>query len=139
MEPFAPIGGSCLCGVVRFEITGRPLSLSYCHCSRCRKQAGLSAAVLMVRREDFRLLSGADAIRRYVPEAPFKHARAFCAVCGSPLGEPSEDHAVFPVAASTLDDDPGVRPVLHQNLASAPDWFTVPDDGVKRMDGTYSG
>ncbi len=134
-----PIKGSCLCGAVRFELTGRPLSLSYCHCSRCRKQAGLSAAVLMVRREDFRLLTGAEHIRRFTPEAPFKHARAFCGACGSPLGEPSDEHEVFPVAASALDDDPGVRPVLHQNASALPAWHLLPDDGVKRMDGTYGG
>lgn len=133
------IRGSCLCGAVRFEIAGKPLSLSYCHCSRCRKQAGLSAAVLMVRREDFRLLSGGEHIRRYVPQAPWKHARAFCGTCGSPLGEPSDDHEVFPVAASALDDHPGVRPVLHQNLAAKPPWHLVGEDGAKRMDGTYGG
>lgn len=30
------IKGSCLCGKVKFEISGKPSSLSYCHCSRCR-------------------------------------------------------------------------------------------------------
>jgi len=134
-----PIKGSCLCGAVRFEITGKPLSLSYCHCARCRKQAGLSAAVLMVRREDFCLLAGADQIRRYEPQAPWNHVRAFCGICGSPLGEPSGTHEVFPVAASALDDDPLVRPVLHQNLAARPDWHAVADDGVKRIAGTYGG
>jgi len=134
-----PIKGSCLCGAVRFELTGRPLSLSYCHCSRCRKQAGLFAAVLMVRREDFRLTAGAEHIRRYEPPAPFKHVRAFCGVCGSPLGEPSAEHEVFPVAASALDDDPGVRPVLHQNVAARPAWLAIPDDGVKQIPGTYGG
>lgn len=132
-----PIKGGCLCGAVRFEITGKPLSLSYCHCSRCRKQAGLSAAVLMVRRADFRLTAGVDRIRRFVPEPPFKHKRAFCGTCGSPLGEPSEAHDVFPIAASALDNDPGVRPVLHQNLSALPAWHAIADDGVKRMDGTY--
>ena len=82
---------------------------------------------------------GAEHIRRYEPAAPFKHVRAFCQACGSPLGEPSETHEVFPVAASALDDDPGVRPVLHQNVAAKPDWLALPDDGVKRMDGTYGG
>jgi len=133
-----PIKGSCLCGAVRFELTGRPLSLSYCHCSRCRKQAGLSAAVLMVRREDFRLLSGAEHIRRFTPDPPFKHARAFCGTCGSPLGEPSDEHEVFPVAASALDDDPGMRPVLHQNTSALPAWHMLRYDGVKRIEGTYS-
>lgn len=44
---------------------------------------------------------------------------------------------MFPVAASALDDDPGVRPALHQNLAARPDWLVIPEDGVTRMDGTY--
>ena len=134
-----PINGSCLCGAVRFALTAKPLSLSYCHCSRCRKQAGLFAAVLMVRREDFQLLSGAEHIRRFEPDAPFKHVRSFCGTCGSPLGEPSAENDVFPLAASALDNDPGVRPVLHQNVASKPVWLVIPDDGVKRMDGTYGG
>ena len=130
------IRGSCLCGAVTFEITGRPTSLTYCHCSRCRKQAGVFAAVAMVRREDFRLLTGAEQIRRYTPEAPWRHVRAFCGVCGSPLGEPSDEHDVFPIAASALDDDPGVRPVLHLNVASKPAWYEI-TDGVKQIPGNY--
>jgi hypothetical protein len=121
---------------VTFEIADKPRSLTYCHCSRCRKQAGVFAAVVMVRREDFRLLSGAEHIRRYVPEAPWRHVRAFCGDCGSPLGEPSDEHDVFPIAASALDDDPGVRPVLHQNVASKPAWYEI-TDGVKQIPGSY--
>ena len=132
----AAIRGSCLCGAVTFEITGKPRSLTYCHCSRCRKQAGVFAAVVMVRREDFRLLSGAEHIQRYVPEAPWRHVRAFCGACGSPLGEPSDEHELFPLAASALDDDPGVRPVLHQNVASKPAWYEI-TDGVKQIPGSY--
>ena len=131
-----PIKGSCLCGAVRFEIASGPRSLTYCHCSRCRKQAGAFAAVLMVRREDFRLTAGAEHIRRYAPEAPWKHVRAFCGTCGSPLGEPSDEHELFPIAASALDDDPGVRPVLHMNVAWKPAWYEI-TDGVTQIPGTY--
>ena len=130
------IRGSCLCGAVTFEITGRPRSLTYCHCSRCRKQAGVFAAVAMVRREDFRLLTGEDQIKRYTPEPPWRHVRAFCGACGSPLGEPSDEQDLFPIAASALDDDPGVRPVLHLNVASKPAWYEI-TDGVKQIPGSY--
>ncbi len=92
----------------------------------------------MVRREDFRLLGGADAVERYLPAAPWKHVRSFCRTCGSPLGDPLAEDEVFPIAASALDDDPGVRPVLHQNLASKPAWYEV-TDGVKGIPGTYGG
>jgi hypothetical protein len=130
------IGGSCLCGAVRFEITGKPRSMSYCHCSRCRKSAGAFAAVIMVRNEDFRLISGADHIRHYTPEPPLRHVRAFCGTCGSPLGEPLTGHDLFPIAASALDDDPGVRPMIHLNTASRPAWYEI-EDGVKQVPGNY--
>jgi len=132
------IKGSCLCGAVRFEITGPGAHLTYCHCSRCRKQAGAFSAVVMVRREDFRLLSGADQIRRYIPETPWRHARALCGVCGSSLGEPSDDQEVFPIACSALDDDPGLRPVLHLHAASKPAWYEI-TDGVKQVPSDYQG
>ena len=36
--------GGCLCGVVRFEITGGIDDIVYCHCSRCRKAQGSANA-----------------------------------------------------------------------------------------------
>lgn len=47
------IKGSCLCGKVKFQISGEPFSLSYCHCSRCRKAAGVFSAVLVGKADDF--------------------------------------------------------------------------------------
>ncbi|MCZ4350909.1 GFA family protein [Roseovarius aestuarii] len=35
-----PITGQCLCGAVRFHISGEFESFFVCHCSRCRKDSG---------------------------------------------------------------------------------------------------
>ena len=32
--------GSCLCGAVRFEVSGPVEGPSVCHCTQCRKQSG---------------------------------------------------------------------------------------------------
>ena len=32
--------GSCLCGAVKYEVTGEPKRFYHCHCSRCRKATG---------------------------------------------------------------------------------------------------
>ena len=32
--------GSCLCGVVRFSVTGTPIAFDLCHCLRCRASSG---------------------------------------------------------------------------------------------------
>lgn len=127
-----PIRGSCLCGGVRFEITGRPLWLTYCHCSRCRKVGG--QANLTVRAEDFRWVSGAELVARYRADPPFHLVRCFCRVCGSYLGEPEASPKLFPIAASALDEDPGVRPVLHEHVAGKAPWYEILD-GLPQYEG----
>jgi len=50
--------GSCLCGVVRYEITAPFRRANLCHCSRCQKHSGAGAlAQGRVPRSGFRLLS----------------------------------------------------------------------------------
>ncbi len=124
--PQDPIHGSCLCGAVRFEIIGPPLWLTYCHCTRCRKVGG--RANLAIRAEHFRWVSGADRVVRYVPDPPHDLVRCFCGSCGTYLGEPDTNDVGFPIAASCLDDDPGVRPVLHEYTAELAPWEEILDD-----------
>ena len=37
--------GGCLCGDVRFRLTGAPYEVDYCHCHSCRKHTGASVSV----------------------------------------------------------------------------------------------
>lgn len=120
------IRGSCLCGGVQFEISGRPVGMSYCHCGRCRKVGGTTANVL-VRTNNLRWLQGTDLIRRYEPEPPFNLVRCFCSTCGSYLGE-TESGGGITLAASAFDDDPGVRPRAHGHVAHKAPWYTIQDD-----------
>ena len=121
-----PIRGSCLCGGVRFEITGPPLWMAHCHCSRCRKLGATTN--VSVRAEHFRWVQGADLVTRYEPDAPFNLVRCFCRVCGSTLGEPATNDRGFAIAASAFDDDPGVRPILHEYVAHKAPWYEISDD-----------
>jgi hypothetical protein len=93
------IGGSCLCGGVKFEITG-PLSSSLnCHCSQCRKQHGAPfRSRVRVQVEDFRWLQGEHLIKYY--ESAGGYLRGFCRECGSPI-RPRRDNrgAVIRTAA----------------------------------------
>ena len=49
-------------------------------------------------------------------------------MCGSYLGEPDAGSKGFPIAASALDDDPGVRLALHEHVAEKPPWYEIRDD-----------
>ncbi|MBC45815.1 MAG: aldehyde-activating protein [Thalassospira sp.] len=128
------IKGSCLCGKVTFEISGEPSSLSYCHCSRCRKVAGVFSAVVIGKADDLQLLTGEEVIGRYRgPDAKFD--RCFCKECGTSLGDLASGD-IYVVAASALDDDPKIRPSVHIHTASKPDWYDITDDLLK-FDGDY--
>lgn len=122
------VRGSCLCGIVRYEIAGTLEEIHHCHCSRCRKAHGAAFSTFgRVADAQLTITSGADAIRTYRSSPSVE--RSFCEVCGSNLTfrfEPIPD-AVW-VAIGTLDDDPGARPSAHIFAASKAPWHAISDD-----------
>jgi hypothetical protein len=78
------ITGGCLCGTVRYEITGKIGTVIYCHCSQCRRASGSAfAANAPVLSKYLAFVSGKDVIREF-ESSPGKF-RGFCSKCGSPL------------------------------------------------------
>jgi hypothetical protein len=132
------IRGSCLCGGVKFEITGPLSSPLNCHCSQCRKQHGAPfRSRVRVQAEDFRWLQGEHLIKYY--EGRGGILRGFCRECGSPIvNRPTSKwkHAAkspgalsqYGVALAILDDDPPVRPACHVFVGSKAPWFEITDD-----------
>jgi hypothetical protein len=132
------VRGSCLCGGVKFEITGPLLRPLNCHCSLCRKQHGAAfRSRARVRRSDFKWIQGEELVTYY--EATRGYRRGFCRVCGSPILNRAEPHSPvaeshpqsldeFGIALGTLDDDPGIRPESHIFVGSKASWFEITDD-----------
>jgi hypothetical protein len=122
------ITGGCLCGGVRYEISGPFLRAGHCHCSRCRRHSG--AAFLTqgrVRRKHFRLLQGEALVRAYRPGQGA--VKAFCSVCGSSLfGGTWPDGPEVSIRFGTLDGDPGIRPQYHTFVGSKAPWHEILDD-----------
>lgn len=122
------ITGGCLCGGVRYEVTGPFLRAGFCHCSRCRRHSGAAASVQgRVRREDFRLLTGSDLVRVFRPEDGA--VKAFCTTCGSSLfGGTWPDGPEVSIRLGTVDGDPGIRPQYHTHVGSRAVWNDIHDD-----------
>jgi hypothetical protein len=76
--------GSCLCGGVKFEISGPLIGPSNCHCSMCRKQHGAAfRSRARVQASDLKWVQGEDLVTFY--ESSPGTYRGFCRVCGSPI------------------------------------------------------
>jgi hypothetical protein len=128
------VRGSCLCGGVRFEISGPLGRTTHCHCSMCRKAHGAAfASYARVRASDFRWTAGEVLVTGY-RSSPHV-VRTFCSRCGSNLqwlDDRTPDRR--DTALGVLDDDPGVKPSLHIFAADKASWFEI-TDGLPQQAG----
>ncbi|MGH7247900.1 MAG: GFA family protein [Pseudomonadota bacterium] len=133
----SPIRGSCLCGGIKFEITGPLLAPLNCHCSQCRKQHDAAfRSRVRVAASDFHWLAGERLLKYY--ESPRGYRRGFCRECGSPIINKAGPNWAAPAAFPdgppqygiplAILDNPPVRPALHCFVASKASWFEITDD-----------
>jgi hypothetical protein len=119
------IRGSCLCGQIKYELAGGVELINHCHCVMCRKAHGAAfGSFLHAASDGFRWLSGENLVERY--QSSPGNLRAFCRVCGSNMPVLEEGGEVN-IPAGTLDDDPGVRPIVHLFVGSKAPWFDIED------------
>ncbi|MDH5573637.1 MAG: GFA family protein, partial [Gammaproteobacteria bacterium] len=81
------VKGSCLCGSVQYEVSGKPQRFYHCHCQRCRKATGTGHAsmLLLSPQNSINWTSGEELLLRYkVPEAE-RFFNCFCSRCGGPM------------------------------------------------------
>jgi hypothetical protein len=93
--------GGCLCGAVRYRVSGPPRSSSVCHCRSCRLASGAPAVAWVVFDDThFELLQGHPAARHSSAGV----VRGFCPRCGTPLSYRSDDEPkVIELTTATLD------------------------------------
>lgn len=130
------IPGSCLCGRVAFEVSGRPLKFLYCHCRSCQKSTG-SAHVsnLGYPLGALRWLRGEELIGEFTDTTDnVGFIRRFCRECGSVVPKQSRDKQLWVVPGGLLDGDPGVRPEANIFWAEHAPWY-VSVDQIPTHDG----
>lgn len=99
------------------------------------REAKTLEAVLIGKADDLRVTEGQDQIAKYLAGSEGALERCFCKECGTSLGDMATGD-VYVIAASALDDDPGIRPTVHIHTASKPGWYQIVDD-LKKFEGDY--
>ena len=124
--------GGCGCGAVRYEVTAPLVSAQYCHCTRCQRRTGAGASAnARVEPGSFQVVQGEDRMRAWTPEGGAE--KWFCGDCGSALfSRDPRDATRVGVRLGAFDEDPGIRPTVHQFVAYAAAWEPIPDDGLPR-------
>ena len=100
--------GGCMCGAVRYKVTGQPLSTIYCHCTSCKKHTGAPVVALAGYRRD----------------------QVFCGDCGTPMtweGDGGEEGPLVEFLISTLDNPEDFAPQCHIHDQERYSWFETHD------------
>lgn len=117
--------GSCLCGVVQFQVRSVIDTIYHCHCGLCRKQTGSGFnAASLVEQSHFSWLQGDQQIRQYQKASGFRSA--FCNVCGSCVPNQVNQTSWMWIPLGLLDSD--ITPIQRLNFCvnSKAAWIESP-------------
>jgi hypothetical protein len=120
-----PPGGACLCGGVRYEVSGPLRDVVLCHCSRCRRSHGHVAAYTACAASDLNIIDP-GWLRWYEADG---RSRGFCGRCGASLFWRAADRPTISIAAGTLAEPTGLRTMAQIYTASPGDYYELHDDG----------
>jgi len=116
--------GACLCGAVRFIVTGDLKPPDACHCSQCRRVSGHVWASTDV--PDARLaVIGEDQVRWF--QSSEKVKRGFCAICGSALFWKPIHQPRTAVAMGAFDKPTDTHLEMHIFVSDKGDYYDITD------------
>jgi hypothetical protein len=119
--------GGCLCGGVRYEVTGPLRDVVVCHCSRCLRSHGHAAAYSACARDDLALVRD-GTLRWYEADG---RARGFCSECGASLFWSADGRPTISIAAGSLDQPTGLRTVAHIYTSDRADYYEIAGPGER--------
>lgn len=114
--------GSCLCGLVTYELSGEFQSFFLCHCSRCQKDTGsLHAANLFAKSSTLTWTRGQTRVQTYQHPGT-QHTKSFCQHCGSALPYFLENINCVVVPAGSLDGPVPIVPTAKLFVGERAAW-----------------
>jgi hypothetical protein len=99
--------GQCLCGGVRFTVTGDLRDVVNCHCHRCRRWTGHHMAATAAESDAVVVEDDSGTLTWFapVPEAEY----GFCSRCGSSLFWRRAGATRLSISAGVLEPPTGLR------------------------------
>ena len=114
--------GGCLCGAVRFEVTGPLRDVLLCHCQMCRRTHGHIGAYSATAKSGLRILES-RGLKWYASSEVAR--RGFCSECGASLFWEASGRDHVSIAAGMLDAPTGLATTLQIYVSSAGDYYAI--------------
>jgi hypothetical protein len=132
--PRTTLAGGCLCGALRYELSGTLLYAGLCHCLDCQKSTGSAFAPYLGVNSTEVAISGAFTTYNHPLGGGRVSRRNFCPSCGSTVfgGDPSS--GTLTLYAGTLDDSSRFTPYNQIFTCVRRAWAHVPPGSVPEFD-----
>jgi len=117
--------GGCLCGQIKYRVSGVPVRPHLCSCRQCQKSTGAitSAWVGFPKAE---VVWGGSKVGPTYYRSSEKCLRGFCPKCGALVCTMNDGYENITMTIATLDDPSAIVPVQgHSYSESAPSWWKV--------------
>ena len=125
--------GGCLCGDVRYSVSGDPAVTSICHCRHCQKQTGSAFVEVVAVPNEIFSVQGKLQTFTIAGDSGRRKKSKFCPRCGSVVVIEAEG---FPgmalIMGGTLDDTSWLKPTMALFGDSAQPWLAITHD-MKRF------
>ncbi len=126
-EPSTFQDGGCMCGAVRYRLTGPFTYSAHCHCRSCQKALGAGYATFSaVTPENFEIIKGDMAVYNSSPGV----YRGFCKTCGTSLSYWGDAWTDYAILSATLDDPATATPTRNVFTSHKQPWIAL-DETLK--------
>jgi len=123
-----PLTGGCVCGRLRYALTGAPLLAYACHCHQCQKRSGSAFTLSVVIRTADLQASGEVEARRYSSPSGRELEHSFCPHCHVRVwvhAVAAPDYASL--RGGSFDDASWIVPIAQAWVESAIPWAMIPN------------
>ena len=118
------ITGGCLCGRVRYTVTGEPVFSGLCHCRNCQRYTGSSFEAVIAFPSPSVSIQGELKTYHDTGDSGQPVRRNFCPNCGSGIiAQADVLPGVTIVLAGTLDEPAVFNPTMDVYWSSSLPWM----------------
>jgi hypothetical protein len=129
------LAGGCLCGAVRYLVSGAPREVVNCHCRRCQRASGAAFVTwATVPAESFGYSHGKPASF----SSSAVGTREFCGACGTQLVFRDFEGGTLDVSLCSLDDPDAFAPQANTWVGTRRPWLHGFDERLPDRDGEWS-
>ena len=119
--------GSCLCGLICYEISTQPRPIVGCHCTQCRKTSGHFVAATQTVKSGIKI-TGQDHLTWFQSSTTAR--RGFCNTCGSQMFWSQDNSENISVMAGSIDGESGLSMDRQLYPDDKGDYYSLPDVAV---------